>query len=365
MQKKIVWFDARCIKNEKKIMPLIFNLRYEYIIIKRSMFETFKKPGKIKIVVEVEKKEELAGLDSETIIMSSDVKLLEQIRDKKYKTALYQKISNQKEMDKSWQIGSQHDYLIVFIDAETNIPLELLIAKLQKKNTVLLKIVKTALDAEIAFGVMEAGSDGVALTSEDVQEILLVDKLMVKSEIGNIDVVKVKVSEVAYVGMGYRACIDTTTLLRQDEGMIIGSTSFGGILVSSETHYLPYMELRPFRVNAGAVHSYVQSADGMTLYLSELKAGSRVLCTDTKGNTRDVTVGRVKIEERPLLMIEGKVNGVTVNTIVQDDWHIRIFDGNGNPCNASSIKKGDMLSGYICDGGRHVGIKINEKIEEK
>ena len=59
--------------------------------------------------------------------------------------------------------------------------------------------------------------------------------------------------------MGDRGCIDTTSIMTKDEGMIVGSTSAGGILVCSETHYLPYMELRPFRVNAGGVHSYVLS----------------------------------------------------------------------------------------------------------
>jgi 3-dehydroquinate synthase II/3-amino-4-hydroxybenzoic acid synthase len=90
--------------------------------------------------------------------------------------------------------------------------------------------------------------------------------------------------------------------------MLIGSKSNGGILVSSETHYLPYMELRPFRVNAGAIHSYVWGPDNMSPYLSELKAGSKLLCVDTGGNAREVAVGRAKIETRPLLMICAQCN---------------------------------------------------------
>ncbi len=39
--------------------------------------------------------------------------------------------------------------------------------------------------------------------------------------------------------------------------MIIGSTGWGGIFVCSGTHYLPHMNLREFRVNIGAVHSYI------------------------------------------------------------------------------------------------------------
>lgn len=97
----------------------------------------------------------------------------------------------------------------------------------------------------------------------------------------------------------------------------------------------------------------------------ELKAGSKLLCVDTKGNTREVSVGRVKIEMRPLFKNRSEVSGVKINTIVQEGWHIRIFGGDGEVRNVSAIKEGDELLAYFCAGGRHVGIKINEMIEEK
>src|SRR2546428_7598838 len=52
------------------------------------------------------------------------------------------------------------------------------------------------------------------------------------------------------------------------------------------SHPLPYMPTRPFRVNAGAIHSYTLSKDSRTNYLSELRAGSKVLAVDIKGQTR-------------------------------------------------------------------------------
>lgn len=164
--------------------------------------------------------------------------------------------------------------------------------------------------------------------------------------------------------MGKRVCIDTVDCLKQNEGMLVGSKSCGGVLVSSETHYLPYMDLRPFRVNAGAIHSYIWGPDDMSPYLSDLKAGSKVLCVDTEGNAREVIVGRTKIETRPLLMITVKAKGESLNVIVQDDWHIRIFGADGKVKNASQIKCGDELLVYVCDSGRHVGIKIEENLEE-
>ena len=52
--------------------------------------------------------------------------------------------------------------------------------------------------------------------------------------------------------MGERACVDTTTHFRRDEGILVGSHSKGMVLCVSETHPLPYMPTRPFRVNASS-----------------------------------------------------------------------------------------------------------------
>jgi 3-dehydroquinate synthase II/3-amino-4-hydroxybenzoic acid synthase len=65
-----------------------------------------------------------------------------------------------------------------------------------------------------------------------------------------------------------------------------------------------------------------------------------------------------------MLLIEAEYKDVKINTIVQDDWHIRLFEKGGQVVNASNIMPGDELMGYICEGGRHVGIKIKETIDE-
>lgn len=364
-----VWFDGRNLKNEASVLPLVYNLRFEYLVIKLSDYQRIKPPHKMKLVIEVNSETineiNIKQFPKEVIFMSGEPNFLKQVADQGYNTALYKRVENQEDMELAWKIGNQFNFVIVELVDPTNIPLELIIARLQNRKTILLKLVNTLQDAEIAFGVMEAGSDGVVLQSEDIPEILEVDKFMGKDELGKLEIVKAKVIEVQHIGMGYRACIDTTNILQKNEGMIIGSTSNGGLLVSSETHFLPYMELRPFRVNAGAVHSYVWAPDGLTNYLTELKAGSKVLCIDTEGNTREVSVGRIKIEMRPLLKIEVAFNEIHINTIVQDDWHIRIFGENGEPRNASTIQVGDLLLAYLCHGGRHVGVKISESLEEK
>ena len=60
---------------------------------------------------------------------------------------------------------------------------------------------------------------------------------------------------------------------------------------------------RPFRVNAGPVHSYVLMADGGAKYLSELKAGHRVMGCRVDGSTRVLVLGRAKVEPRPTVLV--------------------------------------------------------------
>jgi 3-dehydroquinate synthase II/3-amino-4-hydroxybenzoic acid synthase len=366
MPKRPIWYDGRDLKDEGKILPLIYNLRYEYVLVRPETYQQAKAPRKIKFIVDVDGKEaDFKAFPKDVIIYSHQLDVLRKAGKKGYKTAIHKRIENQETMDLAWQEGEQADFLVAELTSDTNIPLELLIAKLQSKDTVLLKQVSTQQEAEIAFGVMEAGSDGALLKTENIDELTKMDQFMHKEELGKIELVKAKVVNVQHIGMGYRACIDTTDIMKTNEGMIVGSTANGGLVLSSETHFLPYMDLRPFRVNAGAVHSYIWAPGDKTAYITELEGGKKVLVVDTDGNTREVTVGRVKTEIRPLLKVEAEVNGIRVNAMVQDDWHIRIFGGEGQPLNASQIKEGDELLVYLSPGARHVGIKIDELLQEK
>ena len=181
-----------------------------------------------------------------------------------------------------------------------------------------------------------------------------------------LELVELEVVSVAHVGMGERACVDTCTYLSKDEGILVGSFSKGMVLCVSETHPLPYMPTRPFRVNAGAIMSYTMSLAGRTQYLSELRAGSKLLAVDIKGNTREVIVGRVKIESRPLLSINAvAADGTEVNLIVQDDWHVRILGPGGTVLNSTELQPGDKLLGHLPVEDRHVGYAISEFCREQ
>lgn len=363
--RKIAWIDGRDLLNKGELLTLIYQMNLGYLLVKREDLDKFKAPKQTRFVVEVSKKDDLKDLPNDVILYSRSSDILKYGTKKGFKTAIQCVIEDEESMNFAWQEGMNYDFLVAEFTSATNIPLELLIAKLQPTETVLIKRVYSVEEAEVVFGVMEAGSDGVLFMSKDMNDFIALDQLVKRENNSKMKLVPGKVTSVSHAGMGYRACVDTTNLLRQNEGMIIGSTSEGGLLVSSETHYLPYMDLRPFRVNAGAVHSYIWCPDNNTAYLTELTGGSKVVCVDTEGNSREVVVGRVKTEMRPLLKIEVEAEGKKINTFVQDDWHIRIFGAEGEPRNASDIKAGDSLMAYVCESGRHVGIKIDENIEEK
>lgn len=132
----------------------------------------------------------------------------------------------------------------------------------------------------------------------------------------------------------------------------------GGVLCS--------MELRPFRVNAGAVHSYVYSfGDRTGTTLTELRAALPVMVVDRTGVTRRASVGRMKTEVWPRPAHRGGARrGEPINVILQDDWHVRVYSDDARPLNITELRPGDKVLGHLANPGRHVGIKVDERILE-
>lgn len=361
-----IWYDGRQVPLEKNdIWTLISNSNIKRVVVTPAQRRDTRFPLKTEMITEIKTKKDLDAVPVGEVVFSTDQRLLRRAKKYGYRTCIAFNIEGREALELSWQDAVKYDYAVIDFDLPTNIPLELILARLQDRQTVLLKRETNSTAMEVAFGVMEQGSDGVLLVTTDPNEIIKASQYLSRQGAIRLQLHPLLVKEVRHIGMGARACIDTTGLMTQDEGMLIGSTSSGGIFVCSETHYLPYMNLRPFRVNAGAVHSYVWMPGDTAEYLTDLKAGSRVLCVNTQGEARELTVGRVKIEMRPLLCIRGTVEDQEINVIVQDDWHIRIMGADGKPKNATIIRPGDRLLAYVSDPGRHVGIKVDETIIEK
>lgn len=272
----------------------------------------------------------------------------------------YVEIVDAPTLEDACESAREDEWSVLFFRDPTKIPLEIVIAAAAGAAGKIMTVAADPQEAAVIFGVLEHGPAGVMMAPRAVGDATALKQAAAPPG-ERVELSALEVTAVRHVGMGERACVDTCSYFGKDEGILVGSHSKGMILCVSETHPLPYMPTRPFRVNAGAIHSYTLAADGRTNYLSELRAGSKVLAVDVKGAARTVTVGRVKIESRPLICVEAvAASGQEVNIFLQDDWHVRVFAFNGTVLHSTELKPGDTLLGCLPTADRHVGYAINE-----
>jgi 3-dehydroquinate synthase II len=255
---------------------------------------------------------------------------------------------------------SQKKQVILQCSDWTIIPLENLIAK----GADVIAQVRNLEEMETAFGILEKGVGHVVYHADDITELKKVlswfhsrgDRIALQTA----EVIKVKP-----VGMGDRVCVDTCTSMGMGQGMLVGNSSNALFLIHSESISNPYVSPRPFRVNAGPVHSYTRVPGGKTRYLSELSAGDPVLIVDFKGDTTTGIVGRLKIEKRPLMLVKAVAGGKEMTTIVQNAETIRLTDPEGKALSVVNLSPGDKILVAMEEGARHFGMKIEESITEK
>jgi 3-dehydroquinate synthase II len=255
------------------------------------------------------------------------------------------------------------DYIIVVGTDWKIIPLENIIAELSDVNVEIIAGVKNAEEAKIALETLEFGADGVLLDTDDLSEIK--KTIDVATRVTQpVPLMPARIKKVKPIGMGDRVCVDTCSLLSKGEGMLVGSQSKCLFLVHSESEESPYVAARPFRVNAGAVHAYILVGE-KTRYLSELSSGDDVLIVDKGGNQRKEVVGRVKIEKRPLILVEAETKEDIIKTILQNAETIKLVSKDGDPISVTKLGEGDEVLVYCEDTARHFGIAIDETIIEK
>jgi len=329
---KTVWIKA--VPYKKEIITTALESGADGVLVPRGFSEKAKKLGVIK-----------------TISEDGDLKLGEEVVE--------------------WEIKGKEDeaeilklakakLVIVKTKDWTIIPLENLLAQ----TSGLIAEVKDSKEAQTVIKVLEKGVDGVLLNTQDLNEIKATVNALKSSE-ESFSLIKAKVTRVEPLGMGDRVCVDTCSNMGLGEGMLIGNSSSGLFLVHSESSENPYVEPRPFRVNAGPVHAYISVPGGKTRYLSELKAGDEVNIVNHQGNSVKAIVGRIKIEKRPLMLIEAEADGKTISAILQNAETIRLTQPDGTPLSVVELKKGSEILAYLEEPGRHFGMKIKETIMER
>ena len=241
----------------------------------------------------------------------------------------------------------------------TIIPLENILAE----ATDVFAEVRTAAEAATATSILEVGTAGVVLDTRDPAEVRRAVAL-VHGLMPPVGLAAARVTRVQPCGMGDRVCIDTCTNMRIGEGMLVGSSSAAMLLVHSESVENPYVEPRPFRVNAGPVHAYVRVPGGKTRYLSELSAGDPALVVRSDGSTYTAVIGRVKVERRPLALVRVEAAGEELTTILQNAETIRLVTPEGQPISVVALAPGSQVLVALEKAGRHFGIRVEETIEE-
>ena len=263
------------------------------------------------------------------------------------------------------KVTSLHGKIPVILDYIdwTIIPLENLISK----TTNLIQLVHSQDEVKTSLTTLERGADGILLEIEDKNTIKKVGELITKSQNEKLKLQEAEIIETASIGMGDRVIIDTATILKPGQGLLIGDSSSIMFLVYNENVINPYCEPRPFRVNAGGVHAYIRMPGNQTMYISELKSGMITLLVDPRGNTEEAIIGMVKIEKRPMMLIRARMADKEFTLVMQNEETIRLTKPSGEFISIVKLKHGDKVLANVQETamGRHFGQAIKEIIIEK
>lgn len=286
-------------------------------------------------------------------------------------------ITSKQEQDKALSCVGLVDWILLSGEDWTMIPFENLVAACQQTHSKIAAFIDHPQQANGAAFALETGVDALIVAPNDaLMEAAFIAKSIrgehKESEIvedpvqRDIQIEEFRLISIESGGVGERYCLDFTTLCNEHEGIFIGSSAKSMVLIKAETTPSDFVPSRPFRVNAGSPHSYILMFNGSMKYLSELKSGDEVAIATTNGQTRQGTIGRIKIERRPLLHIkfhDGKNNEGHI--FIQQAETVRLFANDGNPISATHLKVTDKVLGKTSQHGTHIGNIVLSGVEEK
>jgi 3-dehydroquinate synthase II len=313
------------------------------------------------VIVDGGKTSNRSGKLNMIFLTSLSEKKIVQMKNEVKKTAIKITIKGKEDENnaaKAAELGI--DYIIINCLDWRVIPLENLIAKVHGGKSKLIAEVATAEDAKVVLEALELGTDGVLLKTSNPNELTKTIKI-VKGQMPNVPLTTGKILSIKPIGTGARVCVDTVDLMIPGEGMLVGCQSAGFFLVEAEVNENPYVQSRPFRVNAGPASHYTLTSLQNTRYLSELKAGDEVLIINREGKVRITNVGRSKIEFRPLILIEAEANGTKIKTILQNAETIRVVTPNASKPVTELKLNDEVLVHLSAKGGRHFGVSVPEE----
>jgi 3-dehydroquinate synthase II len=312
------------------------------------------------IILEDEQASDLSGKLDVTFLTELNEKEIIQLKKNGKKTAIEINITGKEDENKAAKAA---EFLVDYIILNTHdwrvIPLENLIAKARGKSKLIAEVT-TAEEAKLVLEALELGTDGVLLKTSNPNELSRTVEI-VKAQMPKMPLTAAKVLSIKPIGSGARVCVDTVDLMVAGEGMLVGCQSAGFFLVEAEVNENPYVQSRPFRVNAGPASHYTLTSPQKTRYLSELKAGDEVLIISREGKARVTNVGRSKIEFRPLILIEAEAENTKIKTILQNAETIHLVTLKGSKPVTELNPSDEVLVHLAAKGGRHFGVSVPEE----
>ncbi len=273
------------------------------------------------------------------------------------------RVGDVRELDRILTATRDGAVLVIEWTGDRIIPLESAVAA-RGRRFQLWTVARNPGEVSAALGALEHGADRVLVTVRSPGDVDALDAAVGAPVPSGLDWTVAPVRELVPVGVGDRVIVDTTSHLLPDEGLLVGSAAAFLFHVASEAVGSAFSRPRPFRVNAGAVHSYVLLADGSTRYLSELTAGDQVAVVRPDGTGRSVRVGRLKIERRPLLLVRAEVDGTPRTIFLQEAETVRLSGTEGR-VPTTELHPGVSVRGVRMPAGRHLGAAVEETVEER
>ena len=259
-------------------------------------------------------------------------------------------------------------WLLVRCSDWTMVPLENLVAASRGTSTRIAAAIDEEVELNGAAFALGGGVDAILVPGHLVSDAVTIlggkwDREETQDDEAIIE--EARILSIEGAGVGERVCVDLTRRISDGQGMAVGSISGNLCLIHGETIQSDYVPTRPFRVNAGAIHSYALMADGKTKYLSELTSGDEVAILSTSGSKEKATVGRLKVETRPLLLIRFEVPGAEGQIVVQQAETVRLISPSEGAISVTQAKEGDKISILTDNRARHVGFAIPAEVKEK
>ncbi|MEE2629495.1 MAG: 3-dehydroquinate synthase II [Candidatus Thermoplasmatota archaeon] len=260
-------------------------------------------------------------------------------------------------------------WLLVRCSDWTMIPLENLVATSRGSGTRIAAAVNQEIDLNGAVFALDHGVDAILVEFDLLEAAILAASEKAPVEYTENEqksrVQSAKITSIESGGVGERVCIDLTVRLQEGQGIATGSVSQLLCIVHGETLSNEFVPPRPFRVNAGAIHSYALMADGKTKYLSELNSGDEIAVLSSEGIVGKAAIGRLKIEKRPLMIIRFEVGEVKSQIIAQQAETVRLIAPEGGVLPITSAALGDNITVFSDNRVRHIGQPLEGRVNER